>query len=153
LIFQNWAMTSKSRASASRSRPVRSRAPAKKIYGPGYSLLVFVYDKKDDPQTQTGLLEIQHTIFVQKERTADHQMTVALRRMIENRANRDDILAYFEDRALFLDEEEAIKLADEVLNNPPAVGYLTISNALQWRLQCSRVIAQAGKVDGVLRLV
>jgi len=107
------------------------KSARQKIYGLGYSLLVFVYDKKDDPQTQTGLLEIQHTIFVQKERTADHQMTVALRRMIENQANRDDILAYFEDRALFLDEEEAIKLADEVLSNPPEVGYLTISNALQ----------------------
>jgi len=30
--------------------------------------------------------------------------------------------------------------------------YLTISNALQWRLQYSRVIEQAGKVEGVLRL-
>lgn len=128
------------------------KSARQKIYGLGYSLLVFVYDKKDDPQTQTGLLEIQHTLFVQKERTADYQMTVALRRMIENQANRDDILAYFEDRALFLDEEEAIKLADEVLSNPPEVGYLTISNALQWRLQYLRVIAQAGKVDGVLRL-
>jgi len=32
------------------------------------------------------------------------------------------------------------------------IGYLTISNALQWRLQYSRVIEQAGKVEGVLRL-
>jgi hypothetical protein len=30
--------------------------------------------------------------------------------------------------------------------------YLTVSNALQWRLQYSRVIEQAGKVQGVLRL-
>ncbi len=30
--------------------------------------------------------------------------------------------------------------------------YLTISNPLQWRLQYSRVIEQAGKVEGVLRL-
>src|ERR1043166_3880452 len=50
-----------------------------KIYGLGYSLLVFVYDKKDDAQTQTGQLEILHTILVHKERTADYQMTIALR--------------------------------------------------------------------------
>jgi hypothetical protein len=31
-------------------------------------------------------------------------------------------------------------------------GYLTVSNALQWRLQYGRVIAEAGKVDGILRL-
>ncbi len=79
-------------------------------------------------------------------------MTSALRRMIESGANRDDILALFEERLLPVDEIEAGKLAEEVLRVPPQVGYLTISNALQWRLQYSRVIEQAGKVEGVLRL-
>ena len=123
-----------------------------KIYGLGYSLLVFVYDKHDDPQSQTSRLDLQHTIFVQKERTADHQITVALRRMVENGANRDDILACFEERLLPVDNTEAETLAEEVLRSPPQLGYLTISNALQWRLQYGRVIEQAGKVDGVLRL-
>ncbi|MGO8764550.1 MAG: hypothetical protein ACLQSR_05355 [Limisphaerales bacterium] len=72
--------------------------------------------------------------------------------MIESGANRDDILALFEERLLPVDEIEAGKLAEEVLRVPPQVGYLTISNALQWRLQYSRVIEQAGKVEGVLRL-
>jgi hypothetical protein len=129
------------------------KSARQKIYGLGYSLLVFVYDKKDDPQTQTGLLEIQHAIFVRKEQTADYQVTVALRRMIENQANRDDILAFFEERLLPVNDIEAQALADEVLVAPPQLGYLTISNALQWRLQYSRVIEQAGKVVGVLKLV
>jgi hypothetical protein len=73
--------------------------------------------------------------------------------MIENQANRDDILAYFEERLLPVDDIEAQTLAEEVLRNLPQVGYLTISNALQWRLQYSRVIEQAGKVEGVLKLV
>lgn len=111
-----------------------------------------MYDKHDDAMTQTGRLELQHTIFVEKERTADHQMTVALRRMVENGANRDDILACFEERLLPIDNTEAIALAEEVLRIPPQLGYLTISNALQWRLQYGRVIEQAGKVEGVLRL-
>jgi len=51
-----------------------------------------------------------------------------------------------------LDEIEAAALADEVLKNPPEVGYLTVSNALQWRLQYSRVIEQAGSIRGILRL-
>lgn len=124
-----------------------------KIYGLGYSLLVFVYDKRDDPATKTGKLNIQHTIFVQKERTADYQTTSGLRRLIENKANRDDLLAFFQERMLPVDEVEAEALADEVLRNPPEVGYLTVSNALQWRLQYGRVIEQAGKVGGILRLV
>lgn len=129
------------------------KSARQKIYGLGYSLIIFVYDKRDDAKTRTGRLDIQHTIFVEKERTADHQTTSGLRRLIENKANRDDILAFFEDRMLPVDEVEAESLADEVLRNPPEVGYLTVSNALQWRLQYGRVIEQAGKVGGILRLV
>jgi len=129
------------------------KSARQKIYGLGYSLLVFVYDKRDDEKTRTGRLDIQHTIFVQKERTADYQTTSGLLRLIENKANRDDILAFFQERMLPVDEVEAESLADEVLRSAPAVGYLTVSNALQWRLQYGRVIEQAGKVVGILRLV
>ena len=129
------------------------KSARQKIYGLGYSLIVFVYDKQDDEKTRTGRLDIQHAIFVEKERTADYQTTSGLRRLIENKANRDDILAFFQERMLPVDEVEAETLADEALRNPPEVGYLTVSNALQWRLQYGRVIEQAGKVDGILRLV
>lgn len=129
------------------------KSARQKIYGLGYSLLVFVYDKQDDPTSRTARLDIQHTIFVEQERTADFQTTSGLRRLIENKANRDDVLAFFQERMLPVDEIEAENLADEVLRNPPETGYLTVSNALQWRLQYGRVIEQAGKVPGVLRLV
>jgi hypothetical protein len=129
------------------------KSARQKIYGLGYSLLVFVYNKRDDEKSKTGRLHIQHTIFVQKERTADYQTTSGLRHLIENKANRDDILAFFQERMLPADEVEAESHADEVLRSPPEAGYLTVSNALQWRLQYSRVIEQAGKVGGILRLV
>jgi hypothetical protein len=128
------------------------RSGRQKIYGLGYSLLVFAYDKHDDEATRTGRLEIHHTIFVQREQTADFQTTSGLRRLLESKANRDDILAFFQERLLPVDEIEAGNLADEVLRSPPQLGYLTISNALQWRLQYSRVIEQAGAVGGILRL-
>jgi hypothetical protein len=51
-----------------------------------------------------------------------------------------------------VDEIEANRIADELLQNKPNVGYLTISNALQWRLQYSRVIHEAGDIDGVVRV-
>ncbi|MGD1083331.1 MAG: restriction endonuclease [Verrucomicrobiota bacterium] len=123
-----------------------------KIYGLGYSLLVFAYDKQDDEVARTGRLDIQHTIFVSKERTADYQTTSGLLRLLENKGNRDDILAFFQERMLPVEEIESGNLADEVLRAPPQLGYLTISNALQWRLQYSRVIEQAGTVGGLLRL-
>ncbi|MBI1920798.1 MAG: restriction endonuclease [Geobacter sp.] len=124
-----------------------------KIYGLGYSLLVFVYDKTDDSKTRTGRLLIKHTIFVEESRTADFQTTSGLRKILENNGNIDDVRAFFEERMLPVDEIQAQSLAEEVLANAPAVGYLTISNALQWRLQYTRVIQEAGVVSGIQRVL
>ena len=51
-----------------------------------------------------------------------------------------------------LNLEGAQAVADEILSARPNIGYLTISNALQWRLQYSRVIQQAGMVNGIIRV-
>jgi hypothetical protein len=128
------------------------KSARQKIYGLGYSLLIFVYDKHDDQTAHTGRLDILHAIFVAKERTADFQTTSGLLRLLKNKGNRDDLLAFFQERVLPVDEIEAGVLADEILRSPPQLGHLTISNALQWRLQYSRVIEQAGAVGGILRL-
>jgi hypothetical protein len=128
------------------------KSARQKIYGLGYSLLVFVYDKHDDEKARTGRLEILHAVFVEQERTADFQTTSGLLALLKNQANRDDLIAFFHERMLPVDEIEAGNLADEILRSPPQLGYLTISNALQWRLQYSRVIEQAGVVGGILRL-
>jgi hypothetical protein len=40
------------------------KSARQKIYGLGYALLVFVYDKVDDLDTQTGGLHILHTTFL-----------------------------------------------------------------------------------------
>ncbi len=128
------------------------KSARQKIYGLGYSLLVFVYEKTDDSQTFTANLNVLHAIFVNKEQTADFQTTTGLRRILENEGNKDDIIAFLEERRLPVDDIDASAIADEILVNPPEVGYLTVSNALQWRLQYSRVIENAGFVMGVERL-
>jgi hypothetical protein len=56
------------------------------------------------------------------------------------------------DKNLPVDEIEAGNIAEEILSNPPKQGFLTISNALQWRLQYSRVIEQAGQKEGVIAI-
>lgn len=128
------------------------KSARQKVHGLGYSVLIFVYDKIDDEKTRTGKLNILHTIFVSKERTADFQTTTGLRKILENQGNKDDLLAFFAERMLPIDEIEANSLADELLVKPPEIGYLTISNALQWRLQYRRVIDQAGTVSGIQRI-
>ena len=129
------------------------RSARQKIFGLGYSLLVFVYEKTDDERSKTGRLDIQHTIFVESHRTADFQMTTGLRKIIENSGNMDDIVAFFDERFLPVDEIQKRALAEEILANPPEIGYLTISNALQWRLQYTRVIQEAGHIPGIHRVL
>jgi hypothetical protein len=123
-----------------------------KIYGLGYSLLVFVYDKTDSPADRTAILNILHTIFIESKQTGDFQMTKGLREIIEREGNEEDLLAFMQDKMLPVDEMEMRRIAQELLNTAPEQGYLTISNALQWRLQYGRVIAQAGLIDGITRI-
>ena len=128
------------------------KSASQKVYGLGYNLLIFVYEKYDDHENKTGRLNMQHTIFVDKERTADFQTTKGIIDILERDGNKDDILAFIAERNLPVDEIGADQLADRIIENPPEQGFLTISNALQWRLQYSRVIQQAGEVSGVWRV-
>lgn len=128
------------------------RSARQKIFGLGYSVIVFVYEKTDDSAASTSYLRFRHVIFVEKERTADFQTTTGIRKILDNEGNRDDIIAFMHERMLPVEEIESERIADDVLRTPPQIGYLTISNALQWRLQYRRVIDTAGTVSGVIRL-
>jgi hypothetical protein len=97
-------------------------------------------------------LDIQHAIFVDQDRTADFQMTRGLRQILDNEGNVDDVIAFMQDRNLPVDDIEANSIAEEIIQHPPQQGYLTISNALQWRLQYGRVIQEAGQVAGIQRV-
>ncbi|MBC8414842.1 MAG: restriction endonuclease [Candidatus Cloacimonetes bacterium] len=130
------------------------KSAKQKIFGLGYSLLVFVYEKKDDIKTQKGNLNIVHTVFIESHRTADFQMTTGLQHILNNDGNIDDIVAFLRDKNLPIDYDiEGKKISEMLLKKPPKTGYLTISNALQWRLQYSRVIAKAGEIDGIIKVI
>ncbi|MDE0158548.1 MAG: restriction endonuclease [Candidatus Dadabacteria bacterium] len=129
------------------------RSARQKIYGLGYSLLVFVYEKIDDHKNKTGRLNFLHTIFVEKEITGDYQTTKGLRNILDNEGNSDDLTAFMYERNLPIDDIQASKIAEEILKKKPEQGYLTISNALQWRLQYGRIIEVAGNVKGVHNLL
>lgn len=128
------------------------KSARQKIFGLGYGVLVFVYEKYDDHAAQTGRLDMRHTIFVEASRTADFQMTRGLNDILDKDGNEDDIIAFLRDKNLPVDEIEATSIAQAVLQQRPLQGYLTISNALQWRLQYGRVITQAGAVEGIIRV-
>jgi len=123
------------------------KSSRQKIYGLGYNLLVLVYDKIDDENG--GLLKFLNVTFVEKERTGDFTTTKRIIEMLRDGANREDLIAYFSDRNIPGDEITYTNLADELLSKKPKQGYLTISNALQWRLQYARVITLNNEIDGV----
>ena len=124
-----------------------------KVYGLGYSLLVFVYEKTDNPIKNTGRLNILHTIFVEAKHTADFQITTQINKILDNDGNVDDLIALLTEKHLPIDDIVAKRLAENILQDRPRIGYLTISNALQWRLQYNRIIEKAGSVDGVIRIL
>jgi hypothetical protein len=129
------------------------KSARQKVYGLGYSLLVFVYDKKDDRKTKTATLDIGHVVFVESIRTADYQTTTGISKLLDNSGNVDDLVAFMSERFLPLDDIQAEQLAEDIIKRRPQIGYLTISNALQWRLQYRRVIEHAGRVAGIKRIV
>ncbi len=129
------------------------RDAKQKIFGLGYNLLVFVYDKTDHSKTKTATLDFVSCSFVSKERTADYTTTFRLREMIEDGANEQDIAAFLNDRNIPLDEDSRLQLAKEILNVKPEQGYLTISNALQWRLQYQRIVNLTENVLGISKIV
>jgi len=128
------------------------KSARQKIFGLGYHLIVFVYEKTDNPRARTSRLTLADAIFIHSEQTADYQTTTGLLAILDRKGNKDDVLAFLEERRLPVDEVEADQIADYILQHRPNQGYLTISNALQWRLQYGRAISHAGSVFGIERI-
>jgi hypothetical protein len=124
-----------------------------KIFGLGYNLLLFVYDKTDSSATKTSQLEFVDCTFIEKDRTADYQTTKSLINLIQNDATEEEIIAYLNDKNLPVDEIGLIKIVEKILERPLQQGYLTISNALQWRLQYGRIVDLKESVKGIIKIV
>lgn len=124
-----------------------------KVFGLGYNLLVFVYDKTDDAKSKTAILNFVSCSFVSKERTGDFTTTFRLREMVKDKANEEDIVAYLQDKNIPADEITLLKLAKQILKTPPEQGYLTISNALQWRLQYARIVLLLDDIPGISKII
>ena len=122
---------------------------SQKVFGLGYHLLIFVYSKVDEDNSRSTRLDIKHVIFVDHEYTADWQTTKGISAILDQQGNIDDLIAFLEERNLPLDDIGRYNLAERILQNRPNIGYLTISNALQWRLQYRRAIQEAGKALGI----
>lgn len=124
-----------------------------KIFGLGYNLLIFVYDKTDDIEHKTTMLNIVSCTFIEAARTADYTMTYRIREMIKDGANQEDIAAYLNDSYMITDEMTLTKMAAQILQNPPLQGYWVAANPLQWRFQYSHIVNLGEEVSGISKLI
>ena len=129
------------------------RDSKQKIYGLGYNLIVFVYKKEDDAELRKGKLDFLSCTYISANRTADYQTTTGLQNIIKNNGNVDDVFAFLCDHKIPADEVTLFEMAKNILDNPPEIGYLTISNALQWRLQYGRIVSMTEDITGITRTV
>ena len=118
-----------------------------KVYGLGYNLLIFVYDKTDI--NNKCYLDFKHCMFLEAEKSGDYNLTKALRLLIKNNASKEDIIELLDDRNVPGDRQILENLAEKILSNPPQQGYLTISNAFQWRLKYNNIINLDSEIEGV----
>lgn len=118
-----------------------------KVYGLGYNLLVFVYEKTDI--NNKCYLDFKHCIFLEADKSGDYNLTKILRLLLKNNAELEDIIEVLEDSNVPGDNQSLETLAKKIINNPPKQGYLTISNAFQWRLKYNNIINSDSEIGGV----
>lgn len=125
------------------------KSARQKIYGLGYSLLVFVYEKVDKASRKTARLNILHTIFIEANRTGDFRSTKNILQILADGGNREDLVAFMFDSRLSSDEWKLYQIADELLVNPPVQGYLASTPVYLWNQYYIKAIELAGKVEGI----
>lgn len=129
------------------------KSAREKIYGLSYNLLVFVYDKKDDPKKKAALLNFVCCAFIEQSRTADYEATLLLRDVLKRDGNRDDVFGLLTERHFSGEDETLWELAGEVVEHPPRQGWL--ASSLEWRRPVlnERIITLEVPTDGVERIL
>jgi len=122
------------------------------VHGLGYDVLLFFYHQQSDFSADTVALDIRDAIWVKKYRTADWYITLSILKCLAEKPSADDLLALFDNLSLPIFPGEAQKLAKELLKTPPKQGYSAMGRAMKWHLRWGRVVKEADKVDGILRL-
>ena len=118
-----------------------------KIYGLGHNLLVFVYEKTDI--NEKCYIDFKHCIFLEADKTGDYNLTQILREMVASNSTENEIIEVLSNLNVPGDSETLKVLARKILVKPPKQGYLTISNAFQWRLKYNNIINISRKQEGI----
>ncbi len=130
------------------------RSIDEKIFGLPYNVLLFIYRKED--KEGYARLEVLRCCYVPKELTGDYNTTRLARELRDKYLRKeigvDEIIGRLEEK-LGITEVADLNvtpgIVQRIIDNPPAPGVLTISFALQWRLQYGR-LKEAPFPEGVI---
>lgn len=116
------------------------RDAKQKVFGLGYNLLLFVYQKKDINNEQKAYLEWKDCVFIEQEYTSDFTLTFDLINAKKMGATLEDIVSILKCKNIPGEESTLKSIANEILEKDIKQGQITISNALQWRLNYGRIV-------------
>lgn len=113
--------------------------PGERITGVSYNILLFIYDKHTDDEGNH--FDIESCVYITKERTGDYRMSAQARELVED--FREGVL---DEKELREELEDLTGIGaisdekfDEIKENPPAVGTITITPAVQWRFNYNKM--------------
>lgn len=135
--------------SSSRFRSVRQ-----KVFGLGYGIVLFAYEQIEDEFAMKTTIRVRRVVYIAAERTASYSITKTIKELIENDCNQEELEGYLLSISMGLDEAEAEAIAQKImLDKTINVGYIEMTQALQWRLMYSVAINNAGKIAGLESLL
>lgn len=127
---------SSTRSKYGTSSPFRSFE--QKIYGMGYSIVLFIYDKIDIYEEKTATLSLKEVFFIDKEDTADKKTTSEILEVINNGGTEKDMINVLIQNKILLDLDSLKTLSHKLFLNPPKPGLLSINDVLQWNISYNK---------------
>ena len=141
----------------------QSSAPfktSKQVFaGMGYNLIVFVYEKSDDSERQVANLRFRHVVFIDEAHASDYRHSGAVRSIAtDTKLDRSEKVQRIVDCIVGsgypIEDKELVPFAESLVDNPPEVGCITVSPALQYRFGFKPAIkASEAHTSGVVDLV
>lgn len=113
--------------------------PGERISGVDYNILLIVYDKS---RVEGGnQFDIVSCVYIPKERTGDHRMSVTAQNLVEQYRNEEIEEAELREELEDLTGLGAIsdEKFEEIKESPPKHGTITISPAAQWRFSYNKM--------------
>lgn len=117
---------------------------SERLTGVPYNILLLIYSREDVENGEAYTFE--NCVYIPKERTGDHRKSTAAARAVQEFKNgaitreelRDELEDLVSENADDVTEIKDDEL-DEIIENPPKPGVITISPAVQWRFSYNQM--------------